>query len=154
FPEDGDLVPAGGQVAVDAVDRGVQHPVLEPADAEVFLLEGDILDLGRKGHPVQPLGLGGPEGVRGLTRLNPGRFIAVAVHVGASGQFSGDGIDFRIRHAIFLQSLFLLRLQKPYFTNRIRRVMSPSSPDSSLRSANITSAPTSKAATGDQIRLA
>ncbi len=46
LPDDRDVVGAVRQVAVEAVGRDVQHPVGEPADAEVLAVEGDVLDLG------------------------------------------------------------------------------------------------------------
>ena len=63
LPEDGGLVAALGEVAVDAVDRGVEDAVLEPADRDVGPGEGGVLGPGVGGHPVQPLALLGPEGL-------------------------------------------------------------------------------------------
>jgi hypothetical protein len=51
---------------VEAVVRDVEHTVGEPANAEVRLVEGDVPDFGRRGEPVQPPRLFGPEGVGGF----------------------------------------------------------------------------------------
>jgi hypothetical protein len=45
--DQGDVVLLGRQVAVQAVGRDVEDAVLVPADVEVVLGEGDVLDLGR-----------------------------------------------------------------------------------------------------------
>ena len=100
FPDDGDLVLAGGQVAVDAVGRDIQNPVLEPFDAEVILVEGDVLDLGREGYPVPTLGHLGPVGFGIVARLDAGGLIGSSIHVGAGRDLLGDRINFGLVHAL------------------------------------------------------
>ncbi len=103
FPDDGDLILASGQVAVDAVGRDVQHPVLEPLDAEVVLVERHVLDPGREGHPVQALRHLGPVGLRSLACGRARLLKGDGVHLGAGGHFGRDRIDERVVHAIFLR---------------------------------------------------
>jgi hypothetical protein len=48
------LVAARGEVAVEAVDAGVELAVGEPADVEVVELVAHVLDLRRRPEPVDP----------------------------------------------------------------------------------------------------
>ena len=68
FPYDGDLVTARMQMPVDAIVGGVGDAILEPFDRDVVLGEGCILDLGKRFHPMNALGLLGPERVGILER--------------------------------------------------------------------------------------
>ena len=53
FPDNGRLIAALIEVAVNAVVAGVQHAVLVPADVKVGEIQGDILDHGGEPDPVQ-----------------------------------------------------------------------------------------------------
>ncbi len=88
--DDRDLVAVLGQVAVQAIDAGVEFAILEPADAEVGGVEADVLDPGRRAHPVEAPGDARPERVglvdRGLVLAD---VVAVA-HGRMRGECSGD----------------------------------------------------------------
>src|SRR3546814_6337787 len=58
------LVAAGGEVAVEAVDAGVEFAVGVPANVEVGQVVADVADLRRLAVPVQALGRLRPERVR------------------------------------------------------------------------------------------
>jgi len=56
-----DLVTVFVQMAVEAVDAGIELAVVEPADMEICRVIAHVLDPGRKAVPVQTLGLPRPE---------------------------------------------------------------------------------------------
>ena len=99
FPDDRRLVPPLRQMPVDAVPGDVEHPVLEPADAEVVAVEAYVLDAGGDVGPVQPLSLFGLEGVWRLARGLARHLVGVAVHVSARGPFLRDRIHLWVAHA-------------------------------------------------------
>ena len=68
FPDDGGLVAALGEMAIDAIVGGVERAVLEPFDRDVMRVERGVLDLGEGLDPIDALGLFGPEAVRILDR--------------------------------------------------------------------------------------
>src|SRR5690606_16177436 len=63
FPDDGSLVGAPGQMAVDTVGAGVEGAVLEPFDRDVCLIERGVLDPGEGLDPVDALAVLGPKAV-------------------------------------------------------------------------------------------
>ena len=84
FPDDGGLVGAVLQVAIDAVGGDVELAVLEPFDRDVVEVERCILDLGIGPDPVQPLAVLAPERIRiGHGRLVHRR-ILLRIDVGIS----------------------------------------------------------------------
>ena len=121
FPDDRRLVLAVGQVTVDAIGRDVQDAILKPANAEIFLVEGNVLDPGRRGDPVQTLGLFGPEGVGRLARGDPRRLIRLPVHMGLFGPVGGDGIEGGIRHARRLRHQIRIRIWRTGSNGSCRR---------------------------------
>ena len=80
LPQDRDVIAACGQMAVKAIGRKVQRAILEPADAEVRLMERGVLDLGVWLDPIKPLAVFGPERLRILNRLAIHRKVARLVH--------------------------------------------------------------------------
>ncbi len=87
LPDDGGLVAATIEVAVDAVGRDIQFAVVEPTDAEVLDVEGDILDPGRGADPVDALGDLGPEDLGLLDRA----LIAAQILLGADRGGGAEG---------------------------------------------------------------
>src|SRR5829696_2741708 len=89
LPDDRGLVAALVEMAVDAVPCGVQDAILEPFDRDVAGGEGDVLDLVEGFHPVDALGLLGPEaiGVRDRTGIHFAVF--GVVDIGAFGPIGG-----------------------------------------------------------------
>jgi hypothetical protein len=91
FPDDGSLVAAGGEMAVDAVPRDVQHAIFEPFDGDFAGREGRVFDLGEGLDPADALRLLGPEAARiahrtGIHRLvtgliDPGPFSPAGRHI-------------------------------------------------------------------------
>lgn len=67
FPDDGQLITALFEVAVQAVGGNVQSAVGEPFDIDVVVVKGGLLDLGERFDPVDTLGLLAPEAVRLIT---------------------------------------------------------------------------------------
>jgi hypothetical protein len=61
FPDDRGLVCLVGKVPVDTVVADIQFTILEPADVQVLLGVGNVLDLGKRLDPVDDGGLFGPE---------------------------------------------------------------------------------------------
>jgi hypothetical protein len=61
--DDRRLVAALGQMPVDAIRRDVERAVLEPADIDIVVGEGGVLDLRVRLDPVEPLAVLGPEGL-------------------------------------------------------------------------------------------
>jgi hypothetical protein len=61
LPDDRGLVAALVQMPVDAVMGDVEHAVLEPFDRDAAGRERPVVDLVRRLHPVEALGLFGPE---------------------------------------------------------------------------------------------
>src|SRR5262249_59310288 len=67
LPDDGGLLGARGEMAVDAVVASVEDAVLVPLDGNVARSERAVLDLGGRPVPVETLGLFRPERVRLLS---------------------------------------------------------------------------------------
>ncbi len=78
FPDDGDLLAALLQVAVDAVVSRVGLAVLEPFDRNLAGAEGGVLHLLERLHPVDALRFLGPEFIRVLDRSGV-HFLVVGV---------------------------------------------------------------------------
>src|SRR5205085_856957 len=74
FENDGDLVAALGEMAVEAVGGDVEGAVLEPLDRD-RRVEIGVLDPGEGTDPVYALRLGAPEGVRVLDRARVHRLV-------------------------------------------------------------------------------
>src|SRR5690606_14859171 len=89
------LVAAGGQVAVEAVDAGVEFAVGVPAAVEVFEVVADVADLRRLAVPVQALGDFAPEGVGVADGLGVQALVVVMADGGLGREVVGDGIDRR-----------------------------------------------------------
>ena len=89
LPDDGGLVAALVEMAVDAVPGDVEHAVLEPFDRDIAGREGGVLDLGEGLDPVDALGLLGPEAVGVLDRARIHVAVLVLVDKGALGPFRG-----------------------------------------------------------------
>src|ERR1700730_13276400 len=68
LPQDRGLIGAHRQMAVDAVDAGVERPVLEPLNTDVAS-EAGVFDLRIGLDPIEPLALLTPEAVWILDRL-------------------------------------------------------------------------------------
>ena len=102
LPEDGGVVATGLEMPVEAVVRDIQHPVCEPADPEIGLVEGDVLDVRRRREPVQPPRLFGPEGVGGFAGGDAGGVVSRTRHPRALRPFGRDGVKVGIAHGEIL----------------------------------------------------
>ena len=69
LPDNSGVVGFFGQVAVDAIDAGVELAVGEPFDGDVIGLPGNVADLRKLALPKQLARLGRPKGVSILQRL-------------------------------------------------------------------------------------
>jgi hypothetical protein len=98
LPDDGDLVGARLEVAVDAVVGDVRHAVMEPANRYVGIGEIDVLDLAVGLEPVDALALLGPEPFRVADGLGVHLRVALRVDVGALRPFGGNFVDLAFRH--------------------------------------------------------
>ena len=88
------LVAARGEVAVEAVDAGVELAVGVPADAEVLEVVADVADLRRLAVPVQTLGGLAPERVGVAHRLGVQALVVglQAIHIAARGVVGYCGV--------------------------------------------------------------
>src|ERR1700676_1761576 len=93
LPDDGGLVAALVEVAVDAVPGDVEDAVLEPFDRYLAGCERGVLDLGEGLHPADPLGLFGPEGVGIADRAGIHLAVLGFVDKGALGPFRGHVVN-------------------------------------------------------------
>src|SRR5262249_14375915 len=98
FPDDGDLVGARGEMAVDAVVRYVGDATLEPLDRHVGQVEGCVLHPGERFEPVDALCFRGPESIWILDRTLIHGGISGAVDVSALAPLGGNFLD-RLAHA-------------------------------------------------------
>jgi len=93
LPQDGDLVAARRKVAIEAIGGEVERAVLEPADAEIRLVEAGGADLGEGPDPVAGRSASPRQSVSGIgERLRVHRLIAGLVDPGAPGPILGDRI--------------------------------------------------------------
>ncbi len=98
FPQDGGLVAALGEVAIDAIVAGVQRAILEPFDRDIVRVVGGVLDLAERLDPVDALGLLGPEAVRVLDRTRVHLLILGVIGVGPFAPVGRNVIDFFVGH--------------------------------------------------------
>ena len=94
LPDDRGLVAALLEMAVDAVPGRVQDAVLEPFDGDVAGREGDVLDLMEGLHPVDALGLLGPEAIGIIDRAGVHLAVLGVVDKGALGPIGGYVVNF------------------------------------------------------------
>jgi hypothetical protein len=103
LPDDGRLVAALREMAVEAVGAGIERAVLEPADMEVAAVEGDVLDLGVGPDPVDALAVLSPE----FLRVGDGRcvhfLVLVLVAVCGAGKVGRHRIDLGSGHGFLLK---------------------------------------------------
>ena len=69
FPDDGRLIPALGEVTIEAVRRQVQGAIFIPFNGDIAGRKGGVLHLLIRFDPVKDMALLTPEGVRGGDRL-------------------------------------------------------------------------------------
>jgi hypothetical protein len=81
-------------MAVDAVPGRVQDAILEPFDRDVAGGEGDVLDLVEGLHPVEALGLLGPEAIGIIDRAGVHLSVLGVVDKGALGPIGGYVVNF------------------------------------------------------------
>jgi hypothetical protein len=93
FPDDGDLVGALRQMAVDAVLRDVGHAVLEPFDRDAMRIERGVLHLGVRLDPVDAFAVLAPEAVRIRNRALVHRLVLGIVDEGALRPFHRNVVD-------------------------------------------------------------
>jgi hypothetical protein len=99
LPNDRHVLRAGGEVAVEAVGREVERAVLEPADAEVGLVEAGVLDLAERLDPVDPLRLFAPEALRVLGRGAVLGRVFLGADQGVLHPLFGDRVNRVLAHA-------------------------------------------------------
>ncbi|MNK28893.1 hypothetical protein D3C87_472780 [compost metagenome] len=92
FKQQRDLVAPLLELAVQAVDAGIELAVLEPLDAEIVEVVADVLDRGGLLEPLQALRGLAPEGIRVLHRLAVERFVRVLVNARLGGEIRLDGV--------------------------------------------------------------
>ncbi|MNZ55223.1 hypothetical protein D3C78_731450 [compost metagenome] len=102
FPDDGQLVAALFEVAVQAVGGNVQSAVGEPFDIDVVVVEGGLLDLGERLDPVDALGLLAPEAVRVDHRLLVHGLVGGLVGQGGGRNLGTNGIQWSRTHLCYL----------------------------------------------------
>ena len=98
FPDDGDLIAARREMAIDAVRRNVDRAVLEPANIDRARTERRVLGAGIRLDPLQPLSGFRPEALGVRNRPIVHRLIGFSVYVGPFRPFGGHGINF-VGHA-------------------------------------------------------
>ena len=107
FPDDGDVIFAFGQMAINAVGRDVQRAILKPFDAEISFVKTGILHFGKWCHPVEALGLLSPEAIRITDRLGISSVVTVRRDKRLFLPIIRNRIDFR--HFAFSLKLPCLR---------------------------------------------
>ena len=98
LPDDGNLVLALLQVAVDAIGRDVERAVLEPFDRDVWIGEARVLDDAIGLDPVDPFALLAPELVRLLHALLVELLVLVLIDEGVFLPVLLDLVDGFLRH--------------------------------------------------------
>ena len=98
FPNNGGLIAAGFQVAVDAINGSVQRAVLEPFNGNVRRVEIDVLDPGVGLDPVDALAVLAPETFRILDGLLVHLFVFVLGDVRLGGESIRDRENFFVTH--------------------------------------------------------
>ena len=93
LPDDGGLVAALVEMPVDAVPGDVQDAILEPFDRNMAGGEGDVLDLVEGLHPVDALGLFGPESVGIADRAGIHLAVLGVIDKGALGPIRGHIVN-------------------------------------------------------------
>jgi hypothetical protein len=93
FPDEGCLIFLGGQMPVETIVCDIQHAIIEPADAEVGGIVGNVLDLRVGREPVEAFALLGPEGLRIFDGGSVHVLVALRVHIRALGPFFRNGED-------------------------------------------------------------
>ena len=101
FPDDGNLVGALLQVAVDAIVGDVENTVFKPLDRHIVRTKTGVLDLLGRLEPVEALGLLAPELGRVLHRLGIHLLVTSFVNQGALFPSGRYRIDF-LGHGVFL----------------------------------------------------
>ena len=81
FPDDGGLIAARFQMAVDAIGRDVQHTVFEPFDGHISGRKADVFDLRIGFDPIDAFALLTPEGDRIRDRSGVDFLILLSIHV-------------------------------------------------------------------------
>ena len=94
FPDNGGLIAALGQMAIQAVGRHIEHAVFVPAHMQVTGVEGHITDLGERLDPVEALADTPPECIRIGNRLGIHLGIFGFVNPGICGECGRHGIEF------------------------------------------------------------
>src|SRR5207342_1320037 len=98
FPDDGDLIAAFGQMAVDAIGRHVQHAVVIPADVDI----AGVVDVAHRARtvgldPVYALAVFAPERGGIPDRSLVHRLVLGRIDIGALGPIGAD-VDQFIGH--------------------------------------------------------
>ncbi len=102
FPDDGDLIAARFEMAIDAVGGDVEGAVLVPFDRDVVGCKAGILHPRIGLDPVDAAAVLAPESFRiGDTSLVHGE-VGLVVDPRAFGELPGDVVDLLLRHAPFI----------------------------------------------------
>ena len=96
FPDNGNVVTLGVEMAIDTVIAGIQRAIAIPTDVQVVLGEGNILDIGKWLDPVQALRLLGPEGFVVVDRACIHFPVSRLVDQCACFDFLGNWVNLRI----------------------------------------------------------
>src|SRR5690606_38070247 len=86
FPDDRDLVPTRGEVAVEAVGGEVELAVGIPADVQVGGVERGVLDPPVRSGPVESASYAAPERLRVAHRLGVVALVGSLVDAGTGGE--------------------------------------------------------------------
>jgi hypothetical protein len=98
FPDDGDLVAAGGEVAVHAIGADIQRCVLIPSDENVVVSVGGVLDLRIRFDPVDALAVLAPKRIRIAEACLIHLAIFRIIHIGRLCPSFGHAIDLGLGH--------------------------------------------------------
>ena len=101
FPDDGGLIAALGEVAVEAVGGEVQGAVFIPFDGNVTWREGGILHAGVGAHPVKDFPLLAPECIRVCYGLLILRLVLIRVNQATFRNVSGNRVFVYLAHGFF-----------------------------------------------------
>jgi hypothetical protein len=101
FPDDGRLVAALGQVAVEAVSGEVQRAVFIPFNGDVARREGGVFHARIGFDPVKDFALLAPEGIRVGDGLLILRLVLFRVNQATFRNVSGNRVFMYLAHGFF-----------------------------------------------------
>ncbi len=101
FPDDGGLIAAFGEVAVETVSGEVQGAIFIPFDGNITRCEGGVLYTGIGPHPVKDLALLAPKCIRVGYGLLVLRLVLIRVNQATFRNISGNRVFVNLAHGFF-----------------------------------------------------